>query len=357
MNKNVSIRGGPLSAAIVAALAGLATQANAFEAKISGHVNRLIMHVDDGEQSRLFHADNVNSQTRFRFTGTHDVAPGLKAGINWEVGYTSNPSNRVNMTNRSVDATFNERHAEVFFLGNWGKISFGQGDGAANGGMEVDLSGTAVISYSGIADIGGGFAFRQGSAVGPTIAGTIDNLDFESRYDRIRYDSPNFGPAKLAVSFGTKGNNDVTEAALWIAQNFAGGKLAGAVGWSREDRGGVFGNEVTIGASSSWLHGTGFNLTLGYASVDDDNPAASKRKFSYAKVGYVAGKHAVSLDHGRGKNFGINGDDADVVGVGYVFAAQKWLELYAALKRHSLDRPGANFDDVKFLIAGTRIKF
>jgi predicted porin len=350
------IRGRSLASA-AAALAVLAADASAFEAKISGHVNRLIMQVDDGEQSKLFHADNVNSQTRFRFTGTHDVTTGLKAGINWEVGYTSNPSSRISMTSRSVDATFNERHAEIFFLGNWGKLSFGQGDGAANGGMEVDLSGTAVINYSGIADIGGNFAFRQATAFAPTIAGTIDNLDFESRYDRIRYDSPVFGPAKLAVSYGTKGNNDVTEVALWIAHAFAGGKLAGAIGWSNEDRGAIFGNEDTVGASFSWLHGSGFNLTLGYANLDDDNPATDKRKFSYAKAGYLSGKHAVSVDYGRGKNFGINGDDADVIGIGYVYTAQKWLELYAGYKQHSLDRTGANFDDIRFLIAGTRIKF
>ncbi|MBE0547143.1 MAG: hypothetical protein IH627_05660 [Rubrivivax sp.] len=62
-----------------------------------------------------------------------------------------------------------------------GKVSLGQGDGAADGGMEVDLSGTTVITYSGITDIGGGFAFRQGAALGPTIGSTTSNLALPSQ--------------------------------------------------------------------------------------------------------------------------------------------------------------------------------
>jgi predicted porin len=252
--------------------------ARAFEYKLSGHVNRLLMQVDDGTQSRLFHADNVNSQTRLRFTGTHDVGPGLRAGISWEVGYTSNPSSSIGMATRSVDATFNERHAEVFLGGPWGKASFGQGDGAANGGMEVDLSGTTVINYSGITDIGAGFAFRDGATLGPTIGATIGNLDFESRYDRIRYDMPAWGPLRAAFSFGTKGNNEVHEAAVSLASPLAGGKVAGTLGFSRERRGGNY-------------------------------------------------------------------------------AAARWLDLYAGAKQHRLDRPGADFDAINFVMAGMRLKF
>lgn len=317
----------------------------------------MIMSVDDGIQSETFHADNVNSQTRFRFTGTQDVTPGLKAGINWEVGYTSNPSSGISMTTRSVDATFNERHVEVFLTGDWGKVSLGQGDGAANGGMEVDLSGTSVIHYSGIADVGGNFAFREGAAFGPAIGATINNLDFESRYDRLRYDTPKFGPVSIAASYGTKGNNDVVEVAAWLATEFVGGKIAGAVGWSREDAGGLSGDEDTIGGSVSWLAPIGVNVTLGYANSENDNAAVPKKKFGYAKVGYLMGRHAVSVDYGKGKDVALDGDDAKVVGLGYVYTPARWIELYAGVKQHSLDRPGSNFDDIRFVSGGTRVKF
>lgn len=344
-------------AAAALALCAVAGTSQALEYKLSGHVNRLLTQVDDGAQSRLFHADNINSQTRFRFTGSHEVMPGLTAGINWEMGYTSNPSSAINMSTPSVAATLNERHAEAYLLGDWGKVSFGQGDGAANGGMEVDLSGTSVINYSSTTDIGGNFAFRQGTAFGPSIGSTIDNLDFESRYDRIRYDSPRFGPVVLSGSFGTKGSNDVYELAAWVNTPLAGGKFAGALGWSREKRGGIDGNKDTAGSSLSWLAANGLNATVAAGFTDVDNPAVAKKKYYYGKLGYIIGKHAVSVDYGRGKDFAAVGDESDSFGVGYVYAAHKWIDLYAGAKQHKLDRVGSNFDNVSFVTVGTRLKF
>lgn len=344
-------------AAAAIALGAVATASQALEYKLSGQINRLLTQVDDGTQSHLFHADNVNSQTRFRFTGSHEVMPGLTAGINWEVGYTSNPSSGISMTTRSVDATFNERHAEAYLLGGWGKVSFGQGDGAANGGMEVDLSGTSVINYSSSTDIGGNFAFRQGAAFGPTIASTIGNLDFESRYDRVRYDSPALGPLTFSGSVGTKGNNDVYELAARADTPLAGGKLAAALGWSREKKSGVAGNEDTVGGSVSWLAANGFNATLAVGQSEDDNPAQPKKKYGYGKLGYITGKHAVSIDYGRGEDFAVAGDEADSFGVGYVYSAAKWIEFYGGAKQHKLDRAGSNFDNVTFVTVGTRLKF
>jgi predicted porin len=346
-----------IGAAVAAALSAAAGAADALEAKVSGHLNRMIINVDDGTQSETFHADNGNSQTRLRFTGTQEVMPGLTAGVNWEVGYSSNLSSSLNMTNRSADANFNERHVDAYLLGRWGKVSLGQSDGAANGAMEVDLSGTSVISYSSVTDIGSSFAFRQGDTFGPTIGATIGSLDFESRYDRVRYDTPAFGPVTLSVSHGTKGNNDVAEAAAWFASDFAFGKVAAALGWSREDRGGVTGNEDTIGGSVSWLAPVGVSVTLGYSNSEVDDPAVPKKKFGYGKVGYKVGNHAVSVDYAVGNDFDRQDDESKMVGLGYVYTPQKWIDLYAGVKQHSLDRVGSNFDDVRFVSAGTRIKF
>lgn len=352
-------RGHALAAATLAvAAAGAAVDAQAFEYTVSGQVNRLLTSVDDGMQSRLFQADNVNSQTRLRLAGAHQFAPGLTAGINWEVGYTSNPSSGISMSVRSVDATFNERHAEAYLLTDYGKVSFGQGDGAANGGLEVDLSGTSVISYSSVTDIGGKFAFRNGASFGPTIESTIANLDFESRYDRLRYDSPKFGPLSVSISYGNKGTSDVYEAASWFGTVFGGGhRISAALGFSREQKGGTAGNEDTAGGSASLLVSNGLNLTIGAASSRDDSPAALRKKFGYAKVGYTSGRHSVSVDYGRGEDFALDGDRSESNGLGYVYAPEKWLDLYAGIKQHKLDRESARFDTVSFAMAGMRLKF
>ena len=86
---------------MAAALAAAAqAQAQGIEVKLSGQVNRGVMFVDDGVQSDSFHVDNDNSSTRFRFAGTGEVAPGLKAGLIFEVEYQSSPSNVVTFADR-----------------------------------------------------------------------------------------------------------------------------------------------------------------------------------------------------------------------------------------------------------------
>lgn len=348
-----------LVSAAALAVAALASQnAHAFDYKLSGHVNRMVTQADDGTQTRLFNADNINSQTRLRFTGQQEFAPGLKAGINWEVGYSSNPSSSLSMTTRSVSASFIERHGEAFLQSEWGKLSLGQGDGAANGGTEIDLSGTTVIQYSGVTDVGGKFNFRNAGGLGPTIDATIGNLDFESRYDRLRYDSPAFGPLRFSASFGDKDNNDVYELASLLNTDLSGGhKLAAALGWSRERKIGVAGDEETIGGSVSFLMRNGVSLTAAASESENDDPAATKKKFGYLKAGYKTGKHAFSVDYGRGEDFAVLDDSSKAYGIGYVYTAQSWLELYAGLKQHELNRVAQTFDDVRFVSAGLRLKF
>lgn len=330
------------------------------------------MAVDDGVKSETFFVDNDNSSTRVRFVGTADARPGLKAGILFEVEYQGNDSNLVNMPDtpggpgKSSPATgsptFGERHTALFFEGGWGRFTLGQTDGAANGAVEVDLSGTSVAHYAGNTDIAGGFRFRDSAgtlgtlaAPNPSIAQSSNQQDFESRYDLVRYDTPLFGPVKLAASFGTKGNDDVKEVALWYSgKHGALGQLAGALGYSRKEVGG--GGDRIVGGSVSWLHGSGFNATLGRTDRDDA-VAGRDKAFGYAKLGYKTGRHAVSLDFGRGEDQAAAGDEADFFGVGYVYTPVSWADIYTLAKQHRLDRSGASFDNINVVMIGSRLKF
>ncbi len=312
------------------------------------------MFADDGSQSKGFFVDNDNSGTRFRMKGKKEVNANLEGGFLIELGYGSNPSSAVNFDNRSISADLAERHMDLYLAGSFGKASLGQGNGAANGGMEEDLSGTGLVSYSGMSDVGGGIAFGNG---GPAIGSTIGNLDFESRYDRLRYDTPALGPVKLAVSIGTKSGNDVYELAARPSMKMGGGELAAALGYSVEKKGGVAGDEQTTGFSVSYLMNSGLNATLAYANRGDDTPGAEDSKFTYFKLGYKTGVHAVSFDYGLGNDFDQKDDDSSAYGISYVYTAAKWMELFAGAKVHTLDRSGADFDDVTIAMAGTRIKF
>ena len=351
-----------LAASIGAALFALSShafaQAQGLEVKVSGQINRALMSVEDGVQSDTFHVDNSISGTRLRVAGTAAISPTLKAGAIAEFGYISNGSELVTFATQTVSTGFVERHVDLFFEGGWGKVSLGQGDGAANGGVEVDLSGTAVAQFAAAADIGGAFAFRNSAtgALGPTIAATTSQQDFESRYDRIRYDTPSFNGFTGALSSGTKANTAVQELALRYSGDLGGmGKLAGAIGYSKEGAapGGI--DDKTTGGSVSWLSRSGISAT--FATSSRDVAVNREGKYNYFKLGYQVGRHAVSADYGRAKDEAAIGDSAKVMGLAYVYTPVRWAEIYAAVKRHALDRPGTGFHDIDILMAGTRLKF
>ena len=362
MRNRIAVISAAVAAAWLAPSAPACAQAQGLEVKLSGQVNRAVMNVDDGTKSNAFFVDNDNSGTRFRIAATAPLMPGLTVGGVFEPEFQSNASNEVSFEEPDVDPELLERHMDVFFQGGWGKISLGQGDGAANGGTEVDLSGTAVAHWSGASLIGGAFGFRDptGALTAATIGNTFSNQDFESRYDRVRYDTPSFGGFRAAASLGTKdGGRDARELALWYSGDMGGlGRLAAALGWSNQQADVSVPTNVedeVIGGSVSWLHGSGLNLTFAHsqreASADRD------RTFTYAKVGYKFGKHAVSLDWGLGEDQRVAGEESDMIGVGYVWAPVAWAELYAAMKRHSLDLTGVDADDINIIMVGTRVKF
>lgn len=329
----------------------------AVEVDFYGQVNQALMSADDGETSETYIVDNINSGTRLGVKVSHELEDGLFAGAHVELGYNPNKSNAVTPTSKTIDGEFKERHVNAWLAGSFGKVSIGQGDGAANGNVERDLSGTQVILWTNPALLGGALSFNE-TAAGADVQfkKAMSDLDFESRYDRLRYDLPSFGAFKASFSQGVKGNNNVTE--LGARANFqVAGKLTAALGYSTESKGGNAGDEVTIGGSVSWLHASGFNLTGAYSTLSDDNPANPDATFSAVKVGYKKGKHAVALRYAVTEDLAALGDEATTIGVGYVFKPIKRVELYAGINNNSLDRSGSNFDDINVVTVGTRIKF
>jgi hypothetical protein len=378
----MKLRKTQIAAAVGAALAVAGTGAYAQQppappsVQLYGQVSRTLMFADDGVQSKWFNVDNESSGTRVGVTGSGMAMPGLRAGFRIEFDFQSNESQRVNFGTTATPATgpvsnfpahdedvggFAERHADAWLEGAWGRVSLGQGDGAANGASESDLSGTGMANGIGVADLGGGFAHRTGLAFGPSVGATINQQDFESRYDRAMYTTPTFSGFRAQVSHGQSGNFDVNEASLWYGGKLGGfGELAAAVGWS--EQGAAAGNrkDETIGGSISWLHTSGINLTASYTQRTNptlETTAELESTFMYFKVGYKFGQHAIAVDYAEGEDFVAIDDKAKMYGIGYVWNPIRWLELYAAYKIHEFDRPNVAFDDVKIGHVGTRIRF
>jgi predicted porin len=360
-----------LAAAVGAALlvGGTAAQAQTtvqsgqpLQIQLYGQVNRALMFADNETASKWFFVDNQVSSSRFGIMGTAQIAPGLRAGARLETEIRSNRSNEVNFvspTNGSAQG-FTERWIDASLEGAWGRINLGQGSGAADDASTVDLSGTTVANGATIADLGGAIPFTAGGVslgVGPSAV--VDNLDFESRYDRAMYTTPVFGGFRVQVGAGQKDNvGEATEASVWYSGKLAG-DLQAAIGWSRVNNGtATTDNRETVGGSISWLHTSGFNITGQYTQRDLDGVVGGREASHYTlKVGYKFGAHAISALWEHGEDQAAAGDKADAFNVAYVWNPIRWAEVYAGYTLFQLDRTGVSPDDITVLYLGTRVRF
>ncbi len=333
--------------------------AQAVDFKISGQINRAILGGDNGNDSDVKFVDNDNSSTRFRFTGSNDFDEVWKVGIVWEVQMESNSSAEeeidIGQNGDFGGGSFTERKIE-FYVDHkkMGKISLGQGDTASNSTAEVDLSGTDVVNYSSIADMAGGFSFRDNDDnVVAFIGDVFSNYDGLSRRDRIRYDSPTFAGFFASGSYM---NGQTWDVALRSAHEWQGfGKLAAAIGYVPGD------NQrdpyKQFDGSISFLHNSGLNLTFSHGMRDFDGGGRDDAKNYYGKLGYQIGKWALSVDYTYSENVAQDDDEAKSVGAAAVWNVWDSVQFYGSYRWHELDRDNVSTDDVNAVMIGGRVKF
>ena len=85
-----------LAASIAAAIAPMTAQA--VDVSVSGHVNRMIRYVDDGQDSDIQHLDHAGAGiSRWRMSAEGELDNGLMAGAYIESGFGSNANTRTAM--------------------------------------------------------------------------------------------------------------------------------------------------------------------------------------------------------------------------------------------------------------------
>ncbi len=326
---------------------------------ISGQVNRGVLFADNGDDSEFFHVDNDNSSTRVRFVGEGALDSDITVGTQIEVQFESNSTAAISFDQDSPAGpnNFTERKLELFVDSKQlGRLWVGQGDTASNGTSEVDLSGTAVIAYSGVGDLAGGLEFSDGGVKGPSISDVFNNFDGLSRDDRLRYDTPNL--------FGFTGSVSAVDGGAWDAAvtyggDFAGTKVAAAVAYANANSRGGF---EQYNGSVSVLTPMGISLTGAVGSRDvkggGDDPL-----FYYAKLAYTFdaidfGSTSIGIDFAQVDDLDADGDEFRSYAI---FAVQNFdeigTEFYIGARNHEFDRRGASFDDLFAVLAGARVKF
>lgn len=364
---------------------------------LSGQVNRVSWFADDGTASQFFHSDNENSSTRWRLVGRAQVTDDWTVGtlIEQDIGQTNNSSAvKIQQDTSASDVSFDNRHL-TFYLDSkrFGRVWFGKGDAASNAIAEFDLSGTSVIEYSGLEDIGGSLQFREEDTdfaaigLGPDPANNLDSnprvnggsdatstgvysqFDGLSRVNRIQYDTPTIMGFKAGFSHA---QGDAWDATLRYTANYKeiGLKVAAGIGYWDYGTTTKF-LDAGYGGSISVLHKSGANLTFSAGSTDRETGEDTPTGFSNVDdpVGYFVkpgwqldltplGKTAVSFHYGRTDDMQEQGDEFTSWGLAVVQHIDRAaLELFAFFRQYDLDRDGEDFEEINIAGIGGRVKF
>lgn len=331
-----------------------------------GQLNFGLFDVDDGTTSDTFISDNDNSNTRIGTIYRHDLGNGGQFRFHFETALGLRGSSGVTLADNGLETDGSLRDLRKFEIiyqtPNAGTFSFGQGSVAVDSVSEVDFSGTSVIAYSSVADIGGSHEFQLAGAAGAsgvTVGNVFSSFDGGRRF-RLRYDSPTWNGFSFAATAGeevlTSGNdNSFYDVSAKYERDFGDINFATRVGYAVVD-----GGEETILGSVAAIHEpTGLNATFAYGEQLEIGDASSY----YLKVGIKrdwlsVGSTALSVDYTEGSDFVTAGSSSSSFGLSAVQKIDsKNLEIYATYRVFEYDAPGVATDDIDLLAIGARFKF
>ena len=381
-----SLLGGAALVALGVAFAGQVTAGEArvmknskdqVSLKVTGQFSTEASMVDDGFSQRVRHSDANFSSSRFRFLADSKVNANLKVRGVAEIAMNDNRNSASNARGAAHGGRsgndLQTRKTELIFTHNQlGRVYMGAGSAGADGVMNINTHGvySSLPGFMGLIASGHQFKSDKDTLSGASLGGQFADLDFNSRQQRIRYDTPNIGGFMVTMSH----NDDQTvEAALRFRGKAAGLNIragAGAAATAGDDE--AFDHQ--LGAQISMAHGgSGLGITFGCgfqkrnakATVagiqerDFDRTGCHtqghlKRKFN------SLGASTIVVEYDRKNNMQNYGDVATGIGVNFhqhVTAAA--LEVWVKYSNFDLEQEigTATVKDIDIISLGTRMKF
>ncbi|WP_244531402.1 porin [Hyphomicrobium facile] len=210
---------------------------------VSGWVNEAVFMWDDGTERNTYVGTNSLEQSRVKFTGEAQIAPGYSAGYTLEIGIVGHASNKWDQTTPGTGSNDNQLTVRK---SNWwlkskdyGKVTVGL-EGTAMYHILDDADGTNTRSFSdaeGAAVAQGAFFLRSGGAFvnnlrwSDVLRGVNNGTDGQDgRRNIVRYDSPTIAGFTVTASWG---EDDIWAMALTYANTLGDFKLLGKVGYGQ----------------------------------------------------------------------------------------------------------------------------
>jgi hypothetical protein len=367
MNR-IRARGG-FGATLAVLLGATAVGAQTFEngsggsVRFYGQMSPTYLTFDDGEETTGNLVDNANSNTRLGFVIDQPAwGGGLVVTFETALGFVQSSEVSQSDTPPALDWQRTDlRKFEAAYSSDFGTLSLGQGSMATDGAAELDVSGTTIAGYSAISDVAGAFRFREdaGPLSDVTVSSAFKNLDGSRRF-RIRYDTPKYSGASLAIAYGQDVLSDSNDTDYYdIALRWSGERgdyeMAAAAGYSWAEDGST--TEALLGSFSMLHSPTGLNLAVSAGSDPDGG------SYGYVKGGWKAeliaqGATNVSIDYYSGSDFGTDGSSAEAWGVSAVQVIDDLdLEVYLGYRAYTYDDDAGSYEDASSVLFGARYRF
>ncbi|MFZ2620846.1 MAG: porin [Alphaproteobacteria bacterium] len=357
------------------ALTLLAVPAMAVELTMYGQVEKLMLMVDDGQNTDFNIVDSTIGGTLLGFTGEQKMDNGLTASFLLELPITGNTSNNVTQFNSAGSSTAATETADtlatdwarVGLSGNFGTVLLGRQDTAADARSGVDLGDAKELLTNEVLDMGGSLKFRNATTGGFSsldVNDVIASFDEENLSNSIRYNSPEFYGLSGAISAAQGGDMEIGagyETALSESFTLAAGLGYRANGDAAPTDTNIE-DSVTKG-SVSLRHSNGVAATLGYAQRNLVNTTSSAVKDPtnlYAKVSYGWDAYAIGADYSvtEDLNAGVAGSEGTSMGVAATWQLADGVWTGATVRQISYeDDTTTNYDDIMVMGLDFGVKF
>ena len=341
---------------------------------LSGHFNKAVLWMSDGEASRVSIVGNNNSQTRGRIV----VKGKLNESFNYvalsEWSMESNTSSSVSPGDSVVgegasevgaDSNFGQRHTMVR-MGNktFGSIRLGQTSEATDGITENNMTGATDVVYGGNTIVGTGIHLRTsaqggaGEASATTVGSFNANAGEGNRLDTIRYDTPNFAGFSAAASFQAEQSSSY---ALRYGGKFGGIKVAAGYG-VRVEGASASADELSQAGSIALGHDSGLSvfasggMTTREASNSDDAWTLSFGGGYKANL-ISAGTTNFAVDWTRNQNATTDADTMDWVSIGFEQETDAGVKFYLGYQLFMAEQGAVEYENASTVMAGTKVFF
>lgn len=358
-----------LKSAFLATTALLAA-GNALAADVTayGQVNKLVVSLDNGNETNTAIVDNDSSSTRFGFKAQQQLENGLVVSGLLELQSESNSSSAVGFEtdDSNEDASgISERHSRIGIGSDYGTFMIGKTSESTDGISEMDLGGVSDVMYSDISNIGGAASFvKKSDGTALTTSRTIGDLYMNSdggRTNLVRYDSPSINGVSGSASISSGGD-------IAVAAKYSGKidrfKVKAGLGMKKHESNNAAGTADVIdqdisGSVSVLCEKSGLGVTFAMGERSFDGTARKDAEFMYTKLSYlpVGSNFEYAVDYATAESASADNEEIESYGAGAQYNIAKGVSTSVMYRQIEADNLSEEADDIRVLSAGLKVKF